>query len=66
MDDDEFEKLERFFKNILDQTIESVYINENDEFVMEFSDGSLIELFSEDGDIGIYYEIGQAEEPTIQ
>jgi len=66
MDDDEFEKLERFFHNILDQTIDSVYINENDEFVMEFSDGSLMEIFSDEGDLGIYFENGSADEPTLQ
>lgn len=63
---DEFEKIERFFNHILDQTIDSVYINENDDFVMEFSDGSLMEIFSDDGDLGIYFEIGEADGPTLQ
>jgi hypothetical protein len=63
---DEYDKLQHLFEHLLDQTIDSVYINENDEFVMEFSDGSLIELFSDEGDIGIYFEIGSGDEPTIQ
>ena len=63
---DEYDKLQKLFEHLLDQTIDSVYINENDEFVMEFSDGSLIELFSDEGDLGLYYEIGNGDEPTIQ
>ena len=62
---DEFEKIERFFNHILDQTIDSVYINENDDFVMEFDDGTLIELFSEEGDLGIYFEIGSGDVPQL-
>ena len=65
MDDIE-SKLELLFEHILDQTIESVYINENDDFVMEFTDGTLIELYSDDGDLSIYFEMGQEKEPTIQ
>ncbi len=63
---DEYDKLQKLFEHLLDQTIDSVYINENDEFVMEFSDGSLIELFSDEGDLGLYYEMGNGDEPTIQ
>ena len=64
--EDEYEKLQRLFESVIDQTVDSVYINENDEFVIEFSNGSLIEVFSEDGEISMYYEIGEADEPTLQ
>ena len=64
--EDEYEKLQRLFEHLIDKTVDSVYLNENDDFVMEFSDGSLIELFSDEGDVGIYYEIGSGDEPTIQ
>ena len=63
---DEYEKLQMLFERMLDRTLVEVYINEDDDFVMEFDDGTLIELFSEDGDLGIYYEIGETDEPTIQ
>ena len=64
--EDEYEKLQRLFESVIDQTVDSVYINENDEFVIEFSNGSLIEVFSEDGEISMYYEIGKIDEPTLQ
>ena len=64
--DEEFEKLQRLFESVIDQTVDSVYINEQDEFVIEFSNGSLIEVFSEDGDLGMYYEFGETKEPTLQ
>ena len=64
--EDEYEKLQRLFESVIDQTVDSIYINENDEFVIEFSNGSLIEVFSEDGEISMYYEIGEADEPTLQ
>ena len=64
--EDEFEKLQRLFESVIDQTVDSIYINENDDFVIEFSNGSLIEVFSEDGDLGMYYEIGKTDEPTLQ
>ncbi len=64
--EDEYEKLQRLFESVIDQTVDSVYINENDDFVIEFSNGSLIEVFSEDGDLGMYYEIGEVDEPTLQ
>lgn len=63
---DEYEKLQMLFERMLDRTLVEVYINEDDDFVMEFDDGTLIELFSEDGDLGIYYEIGETDEPTLQ
>lgn len=64
--DEEYEKLQRLFESVIDQTVDSVYINENDDFVIEFSNGSLIEVFSEDGEISMYYEIGKIDEPTLQ
>ena len=64
--EDEYEKLQRLFESVIDQTVDSIYINENDDFVIEFSNGSLIEVFSEDGDLGMYYEIGETDEPTLQ
>ena len=56
----------RLFESVIDQTVDSIYINENDDFVIEFSNGSLIEVFSEDGDLGMYYEFGETNEPTLQ
>lgn len=63
---DEFDKLQKLFEHMLDHSLVEVYINENDDFVMEFDDGTLIELFSNDGDLGIYFEIGSGDVPTIQ
>ena len=63
--DDEYDKLQRLFERMLDRTLVEVYINEDDDFVMEFDDGTLIELFSEDGDLGIYYEIGNGDVPQL-
>jgi hypothetical protein len=62
---DEYDKLQRLFERMLDRTLVEVYINEDDDFVMEFDDGTLIELFSEDGDLGIYYEIGNGDVPQL-
>jgi hypothetical protein len=63
--DDEYDKLQMLFERMLDRTLVEVYINENDDFVMEFDDGTLIELFSEDGDLGIYYEMGSGDVPQL-
>jgi len=63
--EDEYDKLQRLFERMLDRTLVEVYINEDDDFVMEFDDGTLIELFSEDGDLGIYYEIGNGDVPQL-
>ena len=62
---DEYDKLQRLFERMLDRTLVEVYINEDDDFVMEFDDGTLIEIFSEDGDLGIYYEIGNGDVPQL-
>ena len=62
---DEYDKLQMLFERMLDRTLVEVYINEDDDFVMEFDDGTLIELFSEDGDLGIYYEIGNGDVPQL-
>lgn len=62
---DEFDKLQKLFEHMLDNTLTEVYINENDDFVMEFDDGTLIELFSNDGDLGIYFEIGSGDVPQL-
>lgn len=62
---DEYDKLQMLFERMLDRTLVEVYINEDDDFVMEFDDGTLIELFSEDGDLGIYYEIGNGNVPQL-
>lgn len=62
---DDYQKLEQLFYKMLDQELIEVYINDNDAFVMEFDDGTLVELYSDDGDLGIYYEIGQGEEPQL-
>lgn len=58
---DGVEKLEELFKKMLAQKLISVYINENDDFVLEFENDMIVELFSEDGDLSIYYEMGQDE-----
>jgi len=62
---DEYDKLQMLFERMLDRTLVEVYINDDDDFVMEFDDGTLIELFSEDGDLGIYYEIGNGDVPQL-
>ena len=62
---DEYEKLQQLFEHMLDNTLTEVYINENDDFVMEFDDGTVIELFSNDGDLGIYFEIGSGDVPQL-
>ena len=62
---DEYEKLQQLFEHMLDNTLTEVYINGNDDFVMEFDDGTLIELFSNDGDLGIYFEIGSGDVPQL-
>ena len=64
MDDIE-SKLERLLDHLLDRKVDEVYINENDDFVIVFDDNTLIELFSEDGDLGIYFEIGQEDKPQL-
>lgn len=61
---DEEDKLEKLFSHLINLTVESVYIDENDEFVIEFSDGTLIQLFSDEGDLGLYYELNE-EKPKF-
>ena len=62
---DEFDKLEALFNHILAQNLIDVYVDENDSFVLEFDDNTLVEIFCDDGDLSIYYEMGQAEENLL-
>ena len=57
------DKLELLFNHLLDRSVHEVFI-ENDAFVMVFDDGTLLELYSEDGDLDLYFEIGQ-ESPAL-
>lgn len=56
------DKLELLFNKILYKTLEEVYIEE-DTFVMIFSNGTLVELYSSDGDLDLYYELSPEEFP---
>lgn len=56
------DKLEFLLNHLLDQVVENVYI-EQDTFVMEFADGTLLELYSSDGDLDLYYELPQEPPP---
>jgi hypothetical protein len=62
MDDIE-SKLELLFSHLIDQRVDSVYI-EDDSFVMEFADGTYLQLYSDDGDLDMYFEIAQ-EPPAL-
>lgn len=56
------DKLENLMQHLLDQTVYNCYI-ENDAFVIEFGDGTLIELYSDDGDLDIYFQLPQEPPP---
>ena len=57
------DKLELLFNHLLDRSVYEVYI-EDDAFVMVFDDGTLLELYSSDGDLDLYFELPQ-EEPKL-
>ena len=57
------EKLELLLNHLLDRIVDEVYI-EDDTFTMVFDDGTLLELYSSDGDLDMYYEMPQ-EEPKL-
>ena len=57
------EKIESLFKHMLDQSLQEVYISEDDAFVMVFADGTLVELFS-DEELSIYFEMPK-ENPQL-
>ncbi len=57
------DKLELLFNHLLDRSVHEVYI-EDDAFVMVFDDGTLLELYSSDGDLDLYFELPQ-EEPKL-
>ena len=57
------EKLDLLLNHLLDRIVDEVYI-ENDTFTMVFDDGTLLELYSSDGDLDMYYEMPQ-EEPKL-
>ena len=41
---DDISKIEALFHHMLDQSLQEVYISEDDAFVMVFADGTLVEL----------------------
>ena len=60
---DDISKIEALFHHMLDQSLQEVYISEDDAFVMVFADGTLVELFSED-ELSIYFEMPK-ESPQL-
>jgi len=57
------DKLDLLFNHILDRSVEEVYI-EDDAFCIVFNDGTFLQLYSEDGDLDLYFELPQ-EEPKL-
>lgn len=54
------DKLERLFEHLIGRIVEEAFV-EDDAFILHFDDGSLIELYSSDGDLDLYWEMGQQE-----
>lgn len=57
------DKLDLLFNHILDRSVEEVYI-EDDAFCIVFNDGTFLQLYSDDGDLDLYFELPQ-EEPKL-
>lgn len=57
------DKLELLFNHLLDRSVEEVYI-EDDAFCIVFNDGTFLQLYSDDGDLDLYFELPQ-EEPKL-
>ena len=57
------DKLDLLFNHLLDRSVEEVYI-EDDAFCIVFNDGTFLQLYSEDGDLDLYFELPQ-EEPKL-
>lgn len=56
------DKLDHLMQHLIDKLVYNVYI-EDDAFVIEFGDGTLIQLFSDDGDLDLYFELPEEPPP---
>lgn len=54
------DKLETLFIHLIGRVVEEAFI-EDDAFVLYFDDGSMIELYSSDGDLDLYFELNQGQ-----
>ena len=63
MSDDIEGKINRLFNHLIDKIVEEVYI-EDDAFCIIFDDGTFLQLYSDDGDLDLYFEMPQ-EEPKL-
>ena len=54
------DRLGDLLNHLLDKRVVDAFV-EDDAFVLHFDDGSLVELYSENGDLDLYWEMGQKE-----
>lgn len=59
----EEDKLDHLMQHLIGKTVIECRI-ENDAFLLVFDDDTLMELYSENGDLDLYYEFGQ-ESPAL-
>ena len=63
MNDNPEDKIDKLFNHLIDRMVDEVYI-EDDAFCIIFDDGTFLQLYSEDGDLDLYFEMPQ-EEPKL-
>ena len=56
------DRLGDLLNHLLDKTVYNAYIEE-DAFTIEFEDGTFIQLYSDDGDLDIYFEMPEESPP---